>query len=209
VAADKAAAEAASLRLSDFPAGWTSSPQDKSPNYPNLDAEVAKCLGVSVQELNHSGPADVDSPDFSDSDNNTVSSSVGYAPNVAKAEQEFSVISGPNVPSCLTPAVQKLVSYAIAHPSDPSNTLPPGATIGASTVAQMSFPAFGDQSIAYRVTIPVNVKGLTVSLYLDIISATKGRAGAELDFEGVGTPIASDQEEHYVGLVVGRMANTS
>jgi len=134
IAADRAAAEAVSLKLSDFPTGWTSSPQDNNPDYPNLDNEVAKCLGVSVEELNRKGPADVDSPDFSDADSNTVSSSVGYTPDVATARHEFSLISDPKVPGCLTPAVQKLVSYATAHPKDPSDTLPAGATFGTAKV---------------------------------------------------------------------------
>ncbi|HZQ85874.1 MAG TPA: hypothetical protein VFA83_13590 [Acidimicrobiales bacterium] len=72
----------------------------------------------------------------------------------------------------------------------------------------MSFPSFGDESIAYRMTVPVNLKNLTLSIYLDIVTARKGRAGAELDFEGAGTPFPSDREEHYVGLVIGRLTNT-
>jgi hypothetical protein len=208
IAADKAAAEAASLKLSDFPTGWTSTPQSDTSGYPNVDAEIAKCLGVSEEELNHKGPAHVDSPDFSDANNNTVSSSVGYAPSVPQAQHEFAIISSPKVPACLGPAVEKLVTYAANHPSNASDTLPAGTTFGTPTVAPMSFPTFGDESVAYRVTIPVNTKSLTVSFYLDTVTARKGRAGAGLDFEGVGTPFPSDQEEHYTTLVVDRMANT-
>ena len=55
---------------------------------------------------------------------------------------------------------------------------------------------------------PINVDAVTISLYVDIVTARNGRAGAELDFEGVETPFPSDQQEHYAGLVVGRIANT-
>jgi hypothetical protein len=73
----------------------------------------------------------------------------------------------------------------------------------------MSFPTIGDESIAYRVTVPINLKsGLSISVYYDHVTARKGRAGAELDFEGIGTPFPSDQAEHYTTLVVDRMANT-
>jgi hypothetical protein len=208
IAADRAAAAAASLQLTDFPAGWTSAPKTDTTGRPSIDGELAKCLGVSARELNHAGPTDVESPDFSDSNHDTVSSAVGYTPDTATATREFARTSSAKTPKCLSPALQTYVAYAAKHPSDPSETLTAGDLFGTPTVVLMSSPTLGDESVAYRITVPVNTKITTVPIYVDVIVVRKGRAAAELDFEAVHTPFPTDQEDHFVGLVVGRMAGT-
>jgi len=57
VAADKALAKSASLRLSDFPTGWTSEPnQQDNSSAPQLQAQLAGCLRRSVVFFNTKGP---------------------------------------------------------------------------------------------------------------------------------------------------------
>jgi hypothetical protein len=58
------------------------------------------------------------------------------------------------------------------------------------------------------VKIPISYQGLNITAYLDQIIAIKGRAGVTMSFEGVGNPFPTDQEQHYTGLVVGRLTNT-
>jgi hypothetical protein len=72
----------------------------------------------------------------------------------------------------------------------------------------MSFPAFGDKSAAFRVTIPVTDNGLTLSIYIDIVAVQKGRAFAGVDFEATQTPFDSAMEGQLVGVVVGRLDST-
>jgi len=208
VAADKAAAEAASLKLADFPTGWTSAPQSNDSTAPQIYSGLARCLGVPEDQLTSTGPASIDSPDFSDTNNNTVSDHIGYTPDAATAAKKFAVLSAPTVPNCFTTAVKAAIDDAMRHPSDPNNTLPPNTKLGTATVKQMSFPTFGDQTVAYQIEVPISVGALSMSLYLDEVLAVKGRVGTTLSFEAVGSPFASDQEEHYVGLVVGRLTNT-
>ncbi len=96
----------------------------------------------------------------------------------------------------------------IKHPSNPADTLPSDAKLGTATVSPMSFPQTGDKSVAYQVKVPVSYKGLDVTIYLDEIVSIKGRAQVAMSFEGVLNPFPSPQEQHYTGLVVGRLTNT-
>jgi hypothetical protein len=153
VEADKARAAAASLKLSDFPAGWTSSPSTATNGPSGLKAQVAKCLGVSESNLTDP-PASYDSPDFNDPNNNTISDTVGYRATPADQDAPFAVVSSDKVPACLGTAFTKVINDAIKHPTNPSDTLPEGVTVGTPTVSPMSFPQFGDKSTAYRTTSP-------------------------------------------------------
>jgi hypothetical protein len=81
-------------------------------------------------------------------------------------------------------------------------------TIGKSTAQQMSFPTYGDKTIAYQLKIPVDYNGLSFAAYLDVISVIKGRADVVMSFENSTDPFPTDQEQHYTGLVVGRVTNT-
>jgi hypothetical protein len=208
VAADQAAAQAASLKLSDFPAGWTSQPQSNDTAGQGVTNQLAKCLGVNPSQLTKA-PAEYDSPNFSDSNNDTASSTVGYRATASEQQTAFGLISSPKTPGCLTTAVQAVISDAIQHPSNPSETLPSSAKLGAATVSPMSFPQVGDSSVAYQVQVPVSYEGLNVTIYLDAIYSIKGRADVSMTFEGVLQPFPSDQEQHYTSLVVGRLTNTA
>jgi hypothetical protein len=208
IAADQTAAQAASLKLSDFPSGWTSQPQSNNTPGQGVKNQLAQCLGVSPSQLTQA-PAEYDSPDFSDSNNNTATSDVDYRATAAEQRTAFALFSSPKTPGCLTTAVQAVINDAIKHPTNPSDTLPSDAKLGAATVSPMSFPQFGDSSVAYQVKVPVSYKGLDITVYLDDIFSIKGRAGVDMTFEAVLQPFASDQEQHYTSLVVGRLTNTT
>jgi hypothetical protein len=208
VEADKAAAQTASLTLSDFPAGWTSKPSSNNNPSQDITAQLAKCLGVSQADLTKP-PASYDSPTFSESgSSNSASSNVGYRASAADEQSAFAIVSGSKVPDCLTTAVAAVINEAIQHPTNPSDTLPAGAKVGTTTVSPMSFPQFGDKSIAYQVKVPISYSSLSIDAYLDVIYSIKGRAGVSMEFEGVTDPFPVDQAEHYTGLVVGRLTNT-
>jgi hypothetical protein len=191
--------------LSDFPPGWTSAPPSVDTGPAGLEAKVAKCLGVSESDLSEA-PAKADSNDFSQS-NMTVSSTVGYRATSAEQTAAFNILASPKAPSCLSTVVSTAIEDAIKHPPSGS-TLPSGVTFGKSTVQQMSFPTYGDKTIAYQLKIPVDYNGLSFAAYLDVISVIKGRGDVAMSFENSNDPYPTDQEQHYTGLVVGRLTNT-
>jgi hypothetical protein len=170
--------------------------------------QVAKCLGVNVTEL-AKPPAGYTSSSFSDSNSNSASNDAGYRATAADQKSLFAIWSGSKMPGCLKDALSTVINDEISHPSSSSNTLPPDAKIGTPTVAQMSFPTYGDQSIAYQVSLPITYMGLSPTVYLDLVIAIKGRADVLMQFESVFTPFAVDQAQHYTGLVVNRLTSTS
>jgi hypothetical protein len=209
VAAEKGLAVAANLKLSDFPAGWTSMPQSSTSTGPHgLDAEIASCLHTNLAVLNSNSPTEASSPDFSDSNGDTVSSGVNYLATASQAQAEISVLESSKFPSCFTTAVNEVFTYEVNNPSSTGSTLPAGLTIGHATVAQMSFPSYGNQSIAYRVTVPFTYDGLSPDAYFDIVAVQMGRALAGLTFQSTITAFDSSMEEQLTSIVVGRLTQT-
>jgi hypothetical protein len=136
------------------------------------------------------------------------SSSITYLASTSEAETGIALFQQPAAAACLQTVVKATVSQVLAHPSNPSDTLPLGMTLGSPMVAPLSFPTLGNQSVAYRVTIPITGSSLSLSLYVDLIIAQKGRAIALLTFVGVLNPFDPSLEQHLSTLTVGRLADT-
>jgi hypothetical protein len=203
-AADKAAAEAAALKISDLPTGWTTQPEEDDPEVPDVQAQLAKCLGVPVSEL-EDGPSDYESPDFENTEDNTVSNSVGYETSPAEAQKQFDLFADPKAPGCMTTAFKEVMDYVLTHPASSEDSVPEGVKVGTPQVGQMSFPKIGDRLIAYRVTLPITADEFTIKAYLDLIVAIKGRAGISMTFAGFNEPFPSDDAQHLMSLVVNRV----
>lgn len=209
VRADHAAAAAANLTLSDFPNGWTAQAQSSSSDGPKgLKATTAKCLGASVSDLGPNNGTDVSSPNFTGpSGNESISSSVAFAGTTAAAHRIEAVWSSPKIPGCLTTALRTAISYELAHPTGSADSTPKGMTIGAATVSQLSFAHFGDRSIAYRASIPVQYDGLSLDVDSDLVVIESNQALVQMSFQDEGSPVSSSDEEYYTGLVIGRLPN--
>jgi hypothetical protein len=101
--------------------------------------------------------------------------------------------------------LKQAITYTLEHTSK----LEAGISIGTPTAAQMSFPSFGAQSIAFRITVPITAKGLNVNVYLDAVAVRKGRAYTLLTFQRSSTPVSSSMEESLTALTVRRLGASS
>lgn len=208
VTADMAAAADANLKSSDFPSGWTSKPHDssKSDSDKVFDQQIADCLGVPVAEISKEGPANVDSPDFSDPDGNaTISSSVSYLASSDLAKSKFTLYNGAKVPQCLGLAFSGVMKDSIQNPKPGTDTLPPGTTVGDAKVDKLSLPSMGDESVAYRLVVPIDVSGQKINLTIDFAVIRKGRVGITTTFQGTNSPVSAADEQKYSAAVVGRV----
>jgi hypothetical protein len=203
IAADTAAAQAANLKLSDFPPGWTSAPPSSPTGSEIFLGPLANCLGVSEADLSNA-PAKADSGDFSQS-GMTASSTVDYRATSAQQAAAFNALASPKTPGCLT-TVMKAALEPTKQPTSGS-TLPAGVKYGQPTVQTMSFPTYGDKTIAYQLKVPTDYNGLSFDGYFDVISVIKGRAGVVMSFNS-SPAFPPYQEQHYTELVVGRLTNT-
>ena len=205
VAADRAVAEQAVLRLSDFPPGWQAQPHEESPDDPDLTRQLSECLRVDLALLEgEAGDASADSPDFESPNDQEVQSSVGLAPTSAKAQELFAVFERPETPGCLSRAVSQSIETELKKPM-PGQQARPEVTVGQVSVNRASFPTIGDRTVAFRLTVPVQALGRALNVYADMVVALRGRAGTMLTFTDVGTPFPTDQAQKLTKTVVDRL----
>ncbi len=205
VAADRAVAEQAVLKLSDFPPGWQAKPHEESPDDPDLSRQLSECLRVDLSLLEgKANDASTDSPDFESPDEEEVGSSVGLAPTSTKAQELFAIFERPETPGCLTKAVSQSIETALKKPK-PGQEIPAGVTVGQVSINRVSFPTIGDRTVAFRVTVPVRALGLALSVYADLVVALRGRAAALLSFTDFGSPFSTDQAQRFTKTVVDRL----
>lgn len=203
IAADKAAAEQAVLRLSDFPPGWQAKPHEESPDDPDLTRRLGECLRVDVSVLGDN-PASADSPDFESPDEQEVQSSVGFTATAAKAQELFAIFERPETPGCLSDAASKSIEDSLKSP-EPGEEVPAGVTVGKVSINRASFPAMGERTVAYRMTVPVRLGGLSLSVYSDLVLVLRGRGAALLSFFDFGSPFPTDQAQKFTKTVVDRL----
>ena len=204
IAADRALGARALLRLGDFPAGWTASVRHKEASPPKLEQEVAACLHVSPSAVNESDPAEVRSPDFKHAGGAEISNSVTVTPTPSVAAGEFSVFAKPETARCLRSGVEQELRYTLRHGSA-GRKIPGGVSFGRATVEQMSFPAIGDQTVAYRVGVSISARSIHLPLYFDAVLVRAGRAEISLSFAGVLLPTSPSAELALTDLTVRRL----
>ncbi len=199
VAADKALAAAANLKLTDFPTGWKSLPPRKGKtDQQALLGRVQSCYHASISALDLSGPTRATSPVFAQSGESTGISTVDYRATSGDVQAAFRIYRDPRYIRCVTSVLGGYLKNAIAH----SSSTPQGVTTGTISVNTIALPPFGDQSLAIRVLIPILYKGQPAgSEYFDDITIQKGRALATLEFTGSSeTPTSSALEQHLFSV---------
>ncbi len=187
--------------MSDFPVGWTEAPREGG-KQPQLAAEVAACLHVSASLLQEDNPTEEESPKFRESGGTPVENSVTVAPTNTAAAEYLQAFKEAQAPSCLTTAVGKLVGK---EEQKEGSKLPAGSAFGAASVEPMSFPSEGDESVAYRISLPLKAGSLTITFYLDAVLVQVGRADMSLTFTGTGSPVDAGMEEGLVKMTVARL----
>jgi hypothetical protein len=201
---EQAAAEAALLVLSDFPTGWTEE-AELEPTEQELayQATIAECAGGEGNLLELGGPR-AQSPDFVGPDEQRVEESVTIVdPSVA--EDFIARFSAPGVEECFGEAVRTFVAENFASQEDPSQTLPGDVTIGEVTIEEVLIEPAGDEVVAYRVTLPMTVTGVSLDAFVDIVAVRSGGSVAGLTFQSLFEPFPAEDVGHYVGLAVERL----
>ena len=197
LAADREAAAKAVLVLDDFPDGWTSEPFEEDPddpNAPDVEAEMAECLGVDESEFDDS-LVNVDSDTFL-LDAAEVDSDVSMAPTLAEADREVEVLTRPEARGCFEAGFEKAFTYGIEHPAE-GDEVSEGLELGEITFRDLSFDDVGQDSRAFRVSVPLTTPEGEATLYFDLVFIRVGRALGSISFldfapfdQGVATDLA-------------------
>ena len=193
---DKATARAIALRISDFPAGWTSTPHQESKDDPGMGKQFSDCMGLPVDKLIPDSES-VDSPDFhtgSGADEKEVQNSVGIG-SADDVDKAFDILASDKLPQCFKEAL------------DASLKKQPGlenATVGAAKVEPLSVGEFGEKTIAYRVSVTVSARGISLDVYIDFVFIKVGNVGIMLSTQSLSQPFDNDLRTQLLNAVVDR-----
>jgi hypothetical protein len=199
--ADEDAAEAMLLTLDDFPAGWQEGETDEDEEeeeFEELQADLADCLGVDPDELNPDNPT-ATSPSFTSPDDEEVSVEVNFTASTEAANRGFELLNDDATPGCYGEALQAVIEETAAQEG-----LPEGVEFGDTTFNRLSFDRLGDDSLAFRITLPVSAEGVDVDLFFDVVFARVGRIAIEGSFQSVFAPFDEEQAAELMRTVIDR-----
>lgn len=127
-----------------------------------------------------------------------------FTPTPEDAIEALALRRGPESSSCYADTVGALIEDAVANPPE-GEERPDNLELGDPTFNEMSFGAFGDESIAFRVTIPLSVDGFDVDVYIDIVNVRVGRVVLTTTFQSVLSPFDTEEAARLTGIVVDRV----
>lgn len=183
--ADQARARAASIRLADLGAGWKSVPSG------NKDSGNPRCSNYNPDQSDLVETGDYDSPDFTRTDGSFVSSTTGVFRTAQMARTGYGRVAVPALASCFAELFQK-------------QAVKPN-TIQILGTGPLAFPALGDRSAAYRVTMTYKTRKASVPFTTDLVVFDKGRTDVALIFLGIAQPLPAAAERALAARVVSRV----
>jgi hypothetical protein len=193
-----AQARKALLVLSDMPAGWVKTKSDNSSNNVG-NAELARCLGVSLALVNESPPS-VNSPQFQNRQGTLmVNDTVTVFPSKKNAEAELAIASNPKMPHCMTQVASGPLKDKLF------GKIPKGTSIGTPLVSPTAASAFGATVPGYSLSVPVTSGGQTVNVTVTQLYAIKGVLGQQVTFNSAGSPFSVAAEQRVMSEAVGRL----
>lgn len=186
--ADRAAA--AVLQLADFPPGYSLQPPDQGLYIDLVWQDIIRCLGVeSVAQPAATATSETFLKDIA----TQARTRVDYVS--AEAQQAIAAaLASPQVDQCLTDAFT----------ADAVRSAPDGATPGPSVVSPLDVPQAGDQTLAWRINLTVNLGDLQIPIYQDFMVVFKDGTVIPMFFLNPGSPFPRALEASLVDTVVSR-----
>lgn len=198
VEADMAAAEAALLTLSDFPAGWSETPSDEDSGDDELDRQVGECFGSDGDGL-FDGDAQAETGDFVSPNGGEVSQTVGISPTVEEAMAVVAAARGEGVTACLTEVYNGRFVELLQEEAGSE------VEVGEVSVGALNVSPVGDEVGALRVTIPLSANGFTVDLVADQVLTRVGRSLSGLQFVSESGPAPIETIDEYNAVAAAKL----
>jgi hypothetical protein len=198
IEADTAAAEAALLVVSDFPAGWTETPSVEDPANDERNRLLADCLGLDRPSIGDS-PANARTGDFtSPARDIEISQIIGLEAAEQDAVDIIESFGDPDTPTCFA----EVYSDALAE----SAALGEGVKVGGEiTVTPVSVARAGDGTAALRVTVPLASEGSEIDVFADAVIVRVGRSLSFMFFASQGTPVDTGTIDECAAVAASRM----
>lgn len=110
----------------------------------------------------------------------------------------FAIAASPEFRECAAESVSEAVKDSTDESSD-------DVTFGKVSVNELSVGRFGDQTIAYRVTIPVESQGFNLEVKIESALVRVGRARSIITTSSVGSGVTTEELSGYVQTAVQRL----
>jgi hypothetical protein len=187
-AADLRLAEKALIPKSALPGiGWTASGSNvSSGGWPtgSAGAAFATCVGVpqTVLDVN---PPDVVSPAYENNvEDISVDEEVQAFASPQAAAADIGVSANPKTPGCERQFLAS--SYGASFTNGLAQAMGSGTSVGTLTVTHQPAPAYGTESAAFLIALPLINGSTHVTVYVDNVSIGRGRLEAGLSFLSAG-----------------------
>jgi len=178
--ADQAKAKRASLKLSDFAAGWKADPGSSG------SGASPKCKSYNPDQSDLVETGKYNSPDFTRGDGSFVSVTTGVFKTTAMAKTAYSRVATPALPGCFGELLGKQTKVTVV------------------SAGPRRFPAIGERSNAYRLVVGIKTPKETVNATIDMVLFTKGRTDVAMIFFGLGGPLPSSLQQAATARVLSR-----
>lgn len=194
-----AAAEQALLRLEDFPTGWTERPvEDDEDSGPDLPPEC--------QEPEYAGKVgDADSQEFLGPDEEEVEHGVTVYVDEAAARQAVAV-GVEYLEECREPLADAMKTLI-----EDSDDAPVDDFAVEVNIDRLSFPSYGDESVAWRISVTVTSEELPfdIDFFLDVLGVRVDRIVSGITFVNLLDRPDTDMEEGLMGIIEGRAGSAA
>ncbi len=190
-AEDEAAAQKVVLSSADLP-GYTQEPSDPDERSSAIDRCVANNPLLNVED----NPRGVSGADFTKDDSNVqVQSGALFAEKEADAQKAFSDIQAALSSQCLKDEMRKTVEEAVD----------PGVVVRTVSAQTLPAPGGSDQSIASRLTVPLESGAERLTVYADLTFLREGRGLAGVFTLQAGSPFPDAERTRLAEVVAKRL----
>jgi hypothetical protein len=188
-AIDRHIARDASMRRSDLPAGWTSSPAP-------ADTMGSGCPGLDQAKA--AASAHVASREFMLGDSATADSAVYVYADTPTAIHVFAQLTSHRTTKCLVHALKEAVGFEAAAQ---------GATLDSITPHHLIIKPVGDEDSSRVLVVRVSDASVTATAYADVIYVRVGRSIAAFSLGSVGQLFDEGLQAKLADAVTGRLAS--
>lgn len=157
----------------DFPAGWTGTPSNTSPDQKAANKELDACIGTSGDDAKS---ADVEGDDFAMGQGTQVGSEAQIVKSEATYKSDVAAVKSPKLQSCLQDFVTKELTKAV------------GTAPGSVQLTDLPVKSFGDVTIGKRLTAGLSAQGQTINVIVDFVLMAKNKAEVTGSFTNLGQP---------------------
>jgi len=201
----RAVAEQALLRLEDFPTGWVERPAEEEDDE-DFELDLPPECQSFIERENLPGTlVEVDSAEFHGPDDEEVESGVTIFVDIAAARQAFAEV-GDFIERCRQPLREAVTEYFEEKIREEGEDLPfEDIELADFNMDRLSFPAYGDESMALRMSFTIDAGFLSFDFYFDIFGMRVDRIIGSMSFAGVLETPDAREEERLAGIIEERL----